>query len=548
MEFGDLSDFNYSMSVLIPRSTTDLINLGFPDYDAMNRAQLSDECRERGIELQGELKGAELRSLLRHDDDTFGSLRPGLPLPSALATGLAPMSAELATAQAVRSTWGTNTDNARRPLRARPSTAADRSTQMLRKHIDASVSRAETVTALQHPPWIEAARAERQRQNAMEKNKEAVLSQGWTKSTKTDEQDEDVPTDAELSKLPVPINQTKLRIMMGQPMDVIQRNSHIPMGNTQGRRQIEEGEEEGQKSSTMQSTSYGSLTTQNMDNTLDLTTVMSETRTGADDQHRRLSAVAQHQHYEGGSTSSATGLSVIASSSSSSSSSSWNGHKDSNFNSKRPQSAAAILSLPTYSVEAAAKNATVGLQIQRADQAEAAAKAAGMSSFSAALGVSKADLMSFSSIASMQRRAALKARLVQHQLDHTTNSSAQGGNRASSIKHGPGGNTSSSSSNRGGASSLAQQQRPSSATDSRIGRPGVELIRALGGGNDHSEGGGNSSGHLKRMPKHVRYLNELKWQVREVSKQVKLTRQEILHQIDNLLVVPDHHHHGLALV
>ena len=533
------------MSLLTPRTNSDLIKLGFPDYDAMNRAQLSDECRERGIELQGELKGAELRSLLRHDDDTFGSLRPGLPLPTALATGLAPMSLETATAQAVRSTWGTNTDNARRPLRARPSTAADRSTQMLRKHIDASVSRAETVTALQHPPWIEAARAERQRQNAMEKNKEAVLSQGWTKSTKTDEQDEDVPTDAELSKLPVPINQTKLRIMMGQPMDVIQRNSHIPMGNTQGRRQKEEGEEEGQKSSTVQSTSYGSLNTQNMDNTLDLTTVMSETRTGADDQHRRLSAVVQGQHFEGGSTSSATGLRVIASSSSSSSS--WNGHNDSNLNSKRPQSAAAILSLPTYSVEAAAKNATVGLQIQRADQAEAAAKAAGMSSFSAALGVSKADLMSFSSIASMQRRAALKARLVQHQLDHTTNSSAQGlGSRASSIKHGPGGSTSSSSSNRGAASSLAQQ-RPSSATDSRIGRPGVELIRALGGGNDHSEGG-NSSGHLKRMPKHVRYLNELKWQVREVSKQVKLTRQEILHQIDNLLVIPDHHHHGLALV
>jgi hypothetical protein len=539
-----------------PRSNEDLVLLGFPDYDSMNRAQLIDECRERGIEIHGEPKGAELRSLLRNDDNTFGSLRPGLPVPEALATGLAPMSAESAAAQAVRSVWGTtqgNTDNARRPLKARPATAADRSTQMLRKHIEASVSRAETVTALQHPPWIEAARAERQRQNAMEKNKETVLSQGWTRSVKTDEQDMEVPSDAELSKLPVPINQTKLRIMMGQPMDVIQRNSHIPMGNTQSRRREEVKEDDNRLTTSAISTDGSAIT---HSNDMDLTGVMGETRRGDDDQRRRLST--GYHPIEGGSTSSATGLSVIASSFSSSS---RNNNTDSSMNFRRPQSAAAILSLPNYSIETAAKNATVGLQIQRADQAEAAAKAAGMSSFSAALGVSKTDLMSFSTIAATQRRAALKAKLEQHQLDHhhhnnnnnnsnssilSSSSSQQGSRTLSSSKHGNG--SSSSSSNR------PTSARPSSATDSRIGRPGVELIRTLGGSDDHSNrktgGGGeeSKSGHSKRMPKHVRYLNELKWQVREVSQQVRQTRQEILNQIDSLLVIPEHHHHGLALV
>jgi hypothetical protein len=530
-----------------------LIKLGFPDYDSMNRPQLAEECSERGIDC-GELKGSDLRVLLRKDDETFGSLRPGLPLPEALATGLPPMTLATAQAQAVRSMWGTSrtvntTDDTdtdmplqnRYAIRPRPSTAADRSTQQLRKHIDASVSRAESVTALQHPPWIEAARAERQRQHAIEANKESVLSQGWTKSAKTNEADEEVPTEAELLKLPVPINQTKLRIMMGQPMDVIQRNSQRPMGK-QGT-EVEDGENKKDGEDTVDVIQNGTrmsikkmalsqthhthpsniVSSQSQTNTsVSDVDVIGETRTGNDDQ-------TLTSHINEGSKG-VSGLSVVVSSSSSSSSSSlvrsrMNTHLDSSrMTSLRPHSAAAVLSLPSYSVEVAAKNATVGLNIQRADQAEAAAKAAGMSSFSSALGVSQSDLVSFSSIASTQRRAALKARLEQHQRSDITISSFSSSSSSSTLK-----NT---------ISRPSSAVTSNNATDSRIGRPGVELIRTL-----RSDSEPVSSASLKRMPRHVRFLNELKWQVREISLHVKQTRQELLKQFDDLLKQPEVQHH-----
>jgi len=528
-----------------------LLKFGFPDYDSMNRAQLAEECSERGIEC-GELKGSDLRVILRKDDETFGSLRPSLPLPEALATGLPPMTLATAQAQAVRSMWGTSrtinttdyTDTDmplqnRYTIRPRPSTAADRSTQQLRKHIDASVSRAESVTALQHPPWIEAARAERQRQHAIEANKESVLSQGWTKSTKTDEAYEEVPTEAELLKLPVPINQTKLRIMMGQPMDVIQRNSHRPMGKQGNDEEDGENKKDGGDnldvkigtrisikkmalSQTHHTHPSNNISSQSQTNTsVSDVDVIGETRTGNDDQ-------TLTSHINEGSKG-VSGLSVVVSSSSSSSSSSslvrsrMNTHLDSSrMSSLRPHSAAAVLSLPSYSVEVAAKNATVGLNIQRADQAEAAAKAAGMSSFSSALGVSQSDLVSFSSIASTQRRAALKARLEQHQRSEITTSSS----------------SSSSSTLKNTKSRPSSAVTSSNATDSRIGRPGIELIRTL-----RSDSEPVSSASLKRMPRHVRFLNELKWQVKEISLHVKQTRQELLKQFDDLLKQPEVHHH-----
>jgi hypothetical protein len=329
--------------------------------------------------------------------------------------------------------------------------------------------------------------------------------------------------------------------MMGQPMDVIQRNSQRPMGK-QGP-EVEDGENKKDGEDTVDVIQNGTrmsikkmalsqthhthpsniVSSQSQTNTtVSDVDVIGETRTGNDDQ-------TLTSHINEGSKG-VSGLSVVVSSSSSSSSSSlvrsrMNSHlHSSRMSSLRPHSAAAVLSLPSYSVEVAAKNATVGLNIQRADQAEAAAKAAGMSSFSSALGVSQSDLVSFSSIASTQRRAALKARLEQHQRSDITTSSFSSSSSSSTLK-----NT---------ISRPSSAVTSNNATDSRIGRPGVELIRTL-----RSDSEPVSSASLKRMPRHVRFLNELKWQVREISLHVKQTRQELLKQFDDLLKQPEFQHH-----
>ena len=541
-------------------------------YDTMKLSELIDECAERGLEA-GALKGNALRELLRRDDAAFGLGRAPLPVPQPVATGLPPMAAAVAAAASVRRAWGDSADSIaatarikaadaaereaamaevadvqRSPSaasRRRPATAMERSTLALQRHVQASAASAEATPQLKHPPWIEEARADRSRQLAAERQAEAA-PKAWSRGARADDELNDVPTQAELSALPVPLNPTRVRIMMGQDVDIVLRNPNAQLPAPAAAKDA---------AAKGRSATAGNAQAQ----AVAADAAGAQAGAGLDAAASTVSALPSFlatapapAEAGAGFTAAAAGSSVAAMAALNSQRPGSAASQSLRSGSARPGSAllrpgsaqggsgaagqgqAPLARLPEYNVEQAAAAATAGLRAEEVAAVKAANAARGIGDYTAGFDAA-AFAGSFTLVSAAQRKAARRAGLLTP-AQGTLRSGAGGGGGGGGGAHGARSLASRPSSARpssasaalaasAAAAAAAQQQLAAPAATDRLGRPGSALAGASG----------EAGEYLVNAPRHVRYVADLRRQVAEVGSEVRTAREDLLARIATLL-------------